>query len=474
MTFTKLNLHQKILQAIEACGYTKPTPVQAQAIPHILDGKDIVASAQTGTGKTAAYVLPGLQLLASKPSVGKPRILILAPTRELAGQITKVIGQYGKFMKVNIASFVGGTSYHRQFKELSRPIDIIIATPGRLMDHMENKRLDLSKIEMLVVDEADRMLDMGFINDIKTIVQATPPSRQTLLLSATADDKLISIMKNLLKNPVRINVSQDKIDATLIKQKVHVVADSNNKKQLLEHILDTENIFKAIIFSSTKRNAAKLALQLRDAGYAALPMHGDLKQSARNRTLAQFRQGEIQFLIATDVAARGIDVLDISHVINYDLPKFAEDYVHRIGRTGRAGKTGVAISMVLQSEIHQVRRIERYIATKIQQVRITRDGSEQEMESTIESEPHHTKRRRPKQKSGGYHSKRNDNPHALKSGARDSRGPRTPKFGSRDSSHNPRAPKLGTRDPRKQYGPKQGNSKNKFNKSNYHAKRDKV
>lgn len=398
MTFAQLNLHPKILQSIEACGYNKPTPIQIQAIPDILNGKDLVASAQTGTGKTAAYVLPCLQLLFTKKSIGKPRILILAPTRELAGQITKVIGKYGKFMKVNIASFVGGVSYHKQFKELSRPIDIVIATPGRLMDHMKNKRLDLSHIEMLVVDEADRMLDMGFIDDIKHIVQALPKSRQTLLFSATADDKLISIMKNLLKNPTRINISQEKIDTKLIKQKIHLVPDANRKQQLLEQILDRENIYKAIIFSATKRNAVKMALQLQERGYAASPMHGDLKQSARNRALAKFRVGEVQFLVATDVAARGIDVTDISHVINYDLPKFSEDYVHRIGRTGRAGKEGVAISIVLQSEVRALKNIERYIGGKIQHVQMTQDGEHEVQSPIIDSAAKNMQRRRPKRK----------------------------------------------------------------------------
>lgn len=368
--FTELQLQEKILQAIKACGYINPTPIQAKAIPVILSGKDIVASAQTGTGKTAAYVLPCLQLLIAKKTSHKPRVLILAPTRELAVQITRVISKYGKFIKINIASFIGGVSYDRQLKELSRPIDIIIATPGRLMDHMENKRLNLSQIEMLVIDEADRMLDMGFIRDIKTIVNATPKSRQTLLFSATANDKLMSIMKDLLKNPVRINISQEKVDPKLIKQEIYMASDSRHKNQLLEQLISKENIFKAIIFSATKHHANKLALQLRSSGYAASAMHGDLKQNARNRTLTQFREGTIQFLVATDVAARGIDVIDISHVINYDLPKFHEDYVHRIGRTGRAGKTGVAISIALNSETRQLQNIERYINKKLIRVKI--------------------------------------------------------------------------------------------------------
>jgi len=365
MTFKELQLNEKILQAVTVCGYTHPTPIQAKAIPVIMEGKDLVASAQTGTGKTASYVLPCLHMLAEKKSFGKPRVLILAPTRELAGQITKVIGTYSKFSKVNLASFVGGVSYDRQLKELSRPIDIIIATPGRLMDHMENKRLNLSNIEMLIIDEADRMLDMGFIQDIKTIIKTMPKNRQTLLFSATADDKLMSVMKDLLKNPVRINISQQKTDTKLIKQALYVAKDSRHKNKVFGEYLDNESIFKAIIFSATKMHTEKLALQLSENGYSASAMHGDLKQSARNRTLAKFRSGDIQFLVATDVAARGIDVSDISHVINYDLPRCDEDYVHRIGRTGRAGKNGVAISFALHSESKHLQKIERYIGQKL-------------------------------------------------------------------------------------------------------------
>lgn len=398
VAFTKLNLHPKIFQAIATCGYTKPTPVQSQVIPHIVSGRDVVASAQTGTGKTAAYVLPALQLLLTKKTIGKPRILILAPTRELATQITKVIDQYRKSIKINIVNIVGGMSYHRQLKELSRSIDIIIATPGRLMDHMENKRLDLTHIEMLIVDEADRMLDMGFINDIKTIVQATSVIRQTLLFSATTDDRLLLIMKNLLKNPIKINISEDKINTDLIKQKVHIVSNQHNKKILLEQLLQSENIYKAIIFSATKRNAAKLAQELLERGYAAAPMHGDLKQSVRNRTLGKFRTGEVQFLVATDVAARGIDILDISHVINYDLPKFVEDYVHRIGRTGRAGKTGVAVSIAHTNEVRQIKKIEKYIGNKIQHVHLTATGEKGRLTLNMPNSknPHQTKHKKKK------------------------------------------------------------------------------
>ncbi|NRA73252.1 MAG: DEAD/DEAH box helicase [Rickettsiales bacterium] len=365
MTFKNLQLHPKILQAIDSCGYDKPTQIQAKAIPAILDGKDMLASAQTGTGKTAAYVLPALQFLTTKKHTGRSRILILSPTRELAIQIAKVISRYAKFLQVNVVSIVGGIPYKKQLKELSRAIDIIIATPGRLLDHTKSKRLDLSGVEMLILDEADRMLDMGFIKPIKNIVQEISYKRQTLLFSATAENKLMSVVKNLLKNPVRINISPKKTDIKLIKQEIHLVRDSFQKKKVLENLLKDKNIDKAIIFSATKRNVKKLATQICLYGHNAGEIHGDLKQNARNKILTRFRTGKIKFLVATDVASRGIDVADVSHVINYDLPKFSEDYVHRIGRTGRAGKKGTAISVALHSEKQYLRDIERYIGQKL-------------------------------------------------------------------------------------------------------------
>ena len=367
MNFSQLNLSPKILEAIKACGYTKPTPIQEQAIPNALAGKDIVASAQTGTGKTASYVLPALQRLADKPSpgAGKARILVLAPTRELANQITNVISKYSKFMQVKTVSLVGGMPYMEQKRKLSRAVDIIIATPGRLMDYMDNHRLDLTGVEMLVLDEADRMLDMGFINDVKKIIAVTPKHRQTLLFSATADDKLMSILQHLLKHPVRINIPSDESAPLLIKQELYLANDAQHKMQLLKHFIDNCSMYKAIIFSATKRNAKKLTLELEKQGHSVAALHGDLKQNVRNRTLAELRRGEIQFLIATDVAARGIDVSDITHIINYDLPKFAEDYVHRIGRTGRAGKTGIAISFALPTDKKYLQILEKYLGTQI-------------------------------------------------------------------------------------------------------------
>src|SRR3990167_1772749 len=363
-TFAQLNLNPAIAKAIKVCGYTQPTPIQARSIPEILNGKDIVASAQTGTGKTAAFILPILHHLSESPSTRKARILILTPTRELANQITQAAATYGKFLRYNIVSLVGGTSYHQQFRNLSRPVDIIVATPGRLIDHMTNHRLDLSAVEILVLDEADRMLDMGFIDDVKDIAKKTSPKRQTLLFSATVDKKLSSVIGQLLKNPVRIDLSEEKLAPSAIKQEVYIADNMQHKAKLLHHFLANERIFKAIIFSATKLNADSLAQQLYKEGFSAAALHGDLKQSMRNRTVEQLRRGKIQFLVATDVAARGLDIDDITHVINYDLPKFSEDYVHRIGRTGRAGKSGIAISFVLPSEAAYVQKLERYLGQK--------------------------------------------------------------------------------------------------------------
>jgi superfamily II DNA/RNA helicase len=366
MTFAQFNLDDNIFKAITACGYTTPTPIQIKSIPDVILGRDLVASAPTGTGKTAAFVLPALHRLTLTKSANKPRILILTPTRELASQITDATGKYGKFLNFNIVSLVGGMPYRQQLKELSRQVDVIVATPGRLLDHMDNKRLDLSGIEMLILDEADRMLDMGFIDDVKDIAKATPATRQTLLFSATVDDKLAGVVRQLLKDPKRIDFSNEKMSPPLIKQELYLADNFQHKNRLLQHFLDNENIFKAIIFSATKINCDQLANELRNKGYEAAPLHGDLKQNVRNKTVEQLRRGKVQFLVATDVAARGIDINDVTHVINYDLPKFSEDYVHRIGRTGRAGKEGVAISLVLPLDARHLQKIERYIGQKLE------------------------------------------------------------------------------------------------------------
>lgn len=362
MTFEQLNLNTQITKALTICGYKKPTPIQAQSIPPILFGKDIVASAQTGTGKTAAFVLPALHQLAENQKTGNaPRVLILTPTRELATQITEAVGKYGKFLRCNIVSLVGGMPYRQQLRLLSRPVDIVVATPGRLMDHMSNGRLDLSDIKMLILDEADRMLDMGFIDDVKSIASVTPKNRQTLLFSATVDGRLTQIIRQFLKDPIRIEIESEKLAPAKITQELYMADNPQHKMQLFKHLVKESSIFKAIIFSGTKINADKLADELYEEGYAAAALHGDLRQNVRTRTLDQLRRGKIQFLVATDVAARGIDIQDITHVINFDLPKFSEDYVHRIGRTGRAGKDGIAISFALPSDARHVQRIERLL-----------------------------------------------------------------------------------------------------------------
>jgi superfamily II DNA/RNA helicase len=366
MTFAQFNFDENIFKAISACGYENPTPIQVGSIPDIMLGRDLVASAPTGTGKTAAFVLPALHRLCLSKAGKKPRVLILTPTRELATQITEGASKYGKFLNLNIVSMMGGMPYRQQLRELSRPIDVIVATPGRLLDHMDNKRLDLSEIEMLILDEADRMLDMGFIDDVKEISKATPATRQTLLFSATVDDRLAKVIKQLLKDPKRVDFSHKTLAPALIKQEAYLADNTQHKNRLLQHFLDNESIYKAIIFSATKVNCDQLTNELCNKGYEAAAIHGDLRQQVRNRTLEQFKRGKIQFLIATDVAARGIDVNDITHVINYDLPKFSEDYVHRIGRTGRAGRDGIAISLVLPTDARHLQKIERYTGKKLE------------------------------------------------------------------------------------------------------------
>ena len=360
--FANLNLDSAILRAIEESGYTNPTAIQAQAIPVITEGNDLMASAQTGTGKTAAFMLPALNLLATPHALKSrgPRILVLVPTRELAAQVNEAARKYGKFIRARTVSIVGGMPYPLQNKLLSQPLDILVATPGRLLDHMERGRIDLTRLQMLILDEADRMLDMGFLPDVERICSQLSAERQTLLFSATLDGDIARIAKQILKNPKTIQVAGQKEKHANIEQRLHYVDDMTHKNKLLEHLLIAPDMNQAIIFTSTKRHADLLAEDLYAAGHKTAALHGDMTQGARNRTLTKLRQGDVKVLVATDVAARGIDVQGISHVINYDLPKFAEDYVHRIGRTGRAGKTGIAISFASNMDRHILRKIEQF------------------------------------------------------------------------------------------------------------------
>ncbi len=367
MSFENFHLNTAILRAIRQCGYTAPTPVQLEAIPKILAGSDIIASANTGTGKTAAFVLPALQRLTKrrpKKQYGKPSVLVLTPTRELANQVSQSIRKYGKNLRFFSTNIVGGMPYGPQLKSLSRPIDIVVATPGRLMDLMNRKNVDLSSVSMLVLDEADRMLDMGFVDEVKKIANLTSIERQTLLFTATWDNELANLAKSLLKEPERIKIESQPTQHN-IEQRLHVADNVDHKNRLLQHLLDDDELTQAIIFSATKQGADILAQKLVAQGHSAAALHGDMKQGARNRTLLNMRRGRLRLLVATDVAARGLDVTSITHVINFDIPRFAEDYVHRIGRTGRAGAQGVAISFALPDDALHLERIERYTGQQV-------------------------------------------------------------------------------------------------------------
>ena len=373
MTFESLNLTPELLQALTACGYTTPTDIQAQTIPALLAGRDVIASAQTGTGKTAAFVLPALQKLAAQPvaprprqrGAGVPRVLVLAPTRELAQQVATQAVRYGQQLRLRPVCLFGGAPYPTQIRELERGVDLLVATPGRLMDHVERQRVDLSQLQILVLDEADRMLDMGFHEDVERICAQTPAARQTVLFSATFDGAIGRLAAKLTREPVRIDVKAATSAPVAIEQRVHFADDRAHKYRLLDRLLADPGTGQSIVFIATKRDAEALAIKLQDEGHTAAALHGDMHQRDRDRTLLKMRRGGVRTLVATDVAARGIDVAGITHVINFDLPKQAENYLHRIGRTGRAGASGVAVSFANHSERGTLRQIERYTGAAI-------------------------------------------------------------------------------------------------------------
>jgi len=380
VSFKDFQLHPAILRAVKQCGYTDPTPIQSETIPKVLAGHDLIASANTGTGKTAAFVLPALQRLTKRqfdrkdqknkrPSSGRPEVLILTPTRELANQVSQAIQDYGQNLRYNSVSLVGGMPYNQQLRRLSRPVDIVVATPGRLLDLIQRRNIDLSNVNMLVLDEADRMLDMGFIDEVHQITDMTPENRQTLLFTATWDNQLAGLASSLLKEPERIQM-ENRPTQHNIEQRLHIADNPEHKNRLLAHLLKDDELTQAIIFSSTKIGADTLAHNLKAQGFAAAALHGDMKQGARTRTLTNLRRGKLRLLVATDVAARGLNITSVSHVINYDIPRFAEDYVHRIGRTGRAGAAGTAISFVLPDDTLHLERIERFIDQRVPQMEI--------------------------------------------------------------------------------------------------------
>ncbi|MDH2917489.1 MAG: DEAD/DEAH box helicase [Gallionella sp.] len=371
MSFASLGLSAEIVRAVTERGYTEPTPIQAQAIPVILKGGDLMGGAQTGTGKTAGFTLPLLQRLADKQVVGKGHIraLVLTPTRELAAQVEESVRMYGKHLPLKSMMMFGGVNINPQIKQLHGRVDILVATPGRLLDHLQQKTVDLSHVEILVLDEADRMLDMGFIRDIKRVLAVLPKKRQNLLFSATFSDEIKLLADGLLTDPALIEVARRNQTAELIEQRVYPV-DRERKRELLTHLIKENNWFQVLVFTRTKHGANNLADHLNKNDIPAMAIHGNKSQAARTRALAEFKTAKLQVLVATDIAARGIDISELPHVVNFELPNVAEDYVHRIGRTGRAGSSGEASSLVCVDEKKLLNDIERLIKRDIPVVNV--------------------------------------------------------------------------------------------------------
>ncbi|NNF51744.1 MAG: DEAD/DEAH box helicase [Gammaproteobacteria bacterium] len=367
MLFKELGLSAELLRAVEKQGYSEATPIQQQSIPAILEGKDVLAAAQTGTGKTAGFTLPLLQRLQADDAVGriKPRILILAPTRELAAQVEESVRNYGRFLPFGVMSIFGGVSIRPQISRLRKGVDIIVATPGRLLDHMQQRTVDLSCIEMLVLDEADRMLDMGFIRDMRKIFARLPENRQTLLFSATFSKDIRSLAAKLLDQPVEIQVAAENATADNVDQLVLPV-DKHRKRELLSEQIGKNNWRQVLVFTRTKHGANKLVKQLNQDGIEAVAIHGNKSQAARTRALQDFKAGGVRVLVATDIAARGLDINRLPHVVNYELPNVPGDYVHRIGRTARAGLSGQAVSLVCVDEHKLLADIEKLLGRRIE------------------------------------------------------------------------------------------------------------
>lgn len=363
MTFKEFNLSDAILRALEEKGYQKPTPIQQQAIPHILSGNDVVASAETGTGKTAAFSIPILEAVSKNKHIKGIRALVLAPTRELAMQVFENLQFYGKYLPIRSAVIFGGVSQFHQVKEIRKGIDILVATPGRLHDLMNQGIITLKQLEVLVLDEADRMLDMGFIHDIKRLIKVLPASRQNIFFSATMPEEVQTLIKNIAKSPLRI-AAESRTKKGEIRQSVYHVA-KDKKRALLKHVIVEQAMQNVIVFARTKHGADRIAKDLNKSGITAEAIHGDKSQNARQRALANFKNSATRVLVATDIAARGIDVADLSFVINFELPETAETYTHRIGRTGRAGQTGWALSFCDREERDQLNDINRIATQKL-------------------------------------------------------------------------------------------------------------
>ena len=368
MSFEDLGLGPKTLKAVEESGYSEPTPIQAGAIPRVFAGRDVLGIAQTGTGKTASFTLPMIDILSrGRAKARMPRSLILEPTRELAAQVAENFENYGKYHKLSMALLIGGVAFGEQNSKLSRGVDVLIATPGRLLDHVERGNLLMNGVQMLVVDEADRMLDMGFIPDIERIFKMTPFTRQTLFFSATMPGEIQRIVDTFLHNPVRVEVARPTSTADNVEQFVLKLPsnDARRKHEALRRLIDEEKVRNAIIFCNRKRDVDRLASFLIKAKYNAAPIHGDLPQSVRTRTLERFRNGELSLLIASDVAARGLDIPKVSHIFNYDVPIHPEDYIHRIGRTGRAGQKGRALTIATPLDAKALHAVQSLIGRQL-------------------------------------------------------------------------------------------------------------
>ena len=362
--FNQLGLVEPILRAIIDAGYTTPTPIQVKAIPQVLSGGDLLAGAQTGTGKTAGFTLPILHLLSQKPRVtenkSRPRCLMLTPTRELAAQIEESVKTYGKYLPLTSTVIFGGVNANPQIARLKKPLDILVATPGRLLDHANQKNVDLSGIEILVLDEADRMLDMGFIRDIKKLLAMLPKTRQNLLFSATFSDEIKALADGLLNNPGFVEVARRNTSSELVEQSVHMIPQSH-KRELMSYLIKHHDWQQVLVFTRTKHGANRLAESLIKNGIESAAIHGNKSQGARTKALAGFKAGDVRVLVATDIAARGLDIDQLPQVVNFELPNVPEDYVHRIGRTGRAGSSGAAVSLVDREEVKLLKDIEKLI-----------------------------------------------------------------------------------------------------------------
>ena len=447
--FASLGLAEPLLRAVSETGYTAPTPIQAQAIPQVLKGGDLLAAAQTGTGKTAGFTLPILHRLLNSPmparKPGRPRCLILTPTRELAAQVEESVRTYGKHTAIRSLVMFGGVNINPQINALRKPVDILVATPGRLLDHAQQKTVDLSGVEILVLDEADRMLDMGFIRDIRRILALLPKQRQNLLFSATFSDEIRELSKGVLNDAIEISVARRNTTSELVQQSV-VMTEQSHKRDLISYIIRESGWHQVLVFTRTKHGANRLAEKLVKDGLSAAAIHGNKSQAARTRALAGFKDGKVAVLVATDIAARGIDIDQLPNVINFELPNVPEDYVHRIGRTGRAGSEGSALSLVDRSEIKFLNAIEKLIKKPID--RTTIDGWTPSM---VQPDSNHSDREdRPQRNARPGASSRPDGAHrnGRPGGSPAGRGSRPPASGDRregagNRSRSSRAPRSG-------------------------------